>query len=52
MTFGFYARNGYYSSPAAFREVDEMAKTGVKWVCVVATVMQESFAATRQFRDF
>lgn len=52
VTFGFYARNGYYSSPAAFREVDEMAKTGVKWVCVVATVMQESFAATRQFRDF
>ena len=52
VTFGFYARNGYYSSPAAFREVDEIAKTGVKWVCVVATVMQESFAATRQFRDF
>ena len=52
MTFGFYARNGYYSSAEAFRQVDEMAQTGVRWVCVVATVMQEGFSATRQFRDF
>lgn len=52
VTFGFYARFGYFSSPAAREEVDVMAETGVKWVCLVATVMQEGFSTTRQFRDF
>lgn len=52
VTFGFYAKNGYFSSPQAKDEVDEMAKTGVNWVVLVVTVMQEGFSATRQFRDF
>ena len=52
VTFGFYARNGYYASAEAFHQVDEMARLGVRWVCVVVTVMQEGFSATRQFRDF
>jgi hypothetical protein len=52
MTFGFYARNGYYGSPQARLEVDRMAETGIQWVCVVATVLQETFASGRQFRDF
>jgi hypothetical protein len=52
VTFGFYARNGYYESAAARTEVDRMKETGVEWVCLVATVMQESATSPRQFADF
>ncbi len=52
MTFGYYARNGYYASPAARLEVDRMAGANVEWICLVVTVMQENVHATRQFRDF
>lgn len=52
MTFGFYARNGYYGSAQARLEVDHMASLDIQWVCVVATVLQETFASGRQFRDF
>ncbi|MGN1121246.1 MAG: glycoside hydrolase family 113, partial [Eubacteriales bacterium] len=52
VTFGFYARNGYYASEQARKEVERMALDGVNWVVLVVTVMQEGFSATRQFRDF
>ncbi|MDR1281689.1 MAG: hypothetical protein LBK99_12825 [Opitutaceae bacterium] len=52
VNFGFYARNGYYSSETARQEVDRMAQLNVDWVCVIATVMQDSFSSTRQYRDF
>jgi len=52
VTFGFYAKNGYFSSSEAKQEIDEMAKTNVNWVVLVVTVMQEHFHSTRQFRDF
>ena len=52
MTFGFYARNGYYGSPEARAQVDKMAALNIKWVCLVATVLQETYASGRQFRDF
>ena len=52
VTFGFYAKNGYYSSAKAREEVDEIAKTGANFIVLVVTVMQEGFCATRQFRDF
>lgn len=52
MTFGFYARNGYYGSEQARREVDKMAQLNIQWVCLVVIVMQETFAGGRQFRDF
>lgn len=52
VTFGFYAKNGYFSSAKAKDEVDEMAKTGVNWIVLVVTVMQEHYYSTRQFRDF
>ena len=52
VNFGFYAREGYYESQAARDEVDEMAKTGVKWVTVIATVYQETWCSTLQYRDF
>lgn len=52
MTFGFYARNGYLSSPQARRDVQRMAELNIGWVCLVATVMQETVGSRRQFRDF
>ncbi len=52
MTFGFYARNGYFSSPEAKVQVDKMAALGVEWICLVSTVLQEAYHSTRQFRDF
>ena len=52
MTFGYNARNGYYATPQARLEVDRMASLGIEWVCLVAIVMQETYASTRQYRDF
>lgn len=52
VNFGFYARNGYYSSPEAALEVERMAQTGVDWVCLIAMVFQDTVASTRQYRDF
>jgi hypothetical protein len=52
MTLGFYARNGWYSSAAAEQAVERMAALGIEWVCVVSTVLQDTFASTRMYRDF
>ncbi len=52
MTFGFYARNGYFGSAAAREQVTKMAGLNIDRVCVVATVLQETYASGRQFRDF
>ena len=52
VNFGFYAREGYYESAAARAEVDEMVRTGIKWVTVIATVYQETWCSTLQYRDF
>lgn len=52
VTFGYYARNGYFSSEAARCEADKIAALKIPWVCLVSTVMQEQFSSTRQFRDF
>ncbi len=52
MTFGYYARNGYYASEHARQQIDRMKEMNIEWVCVVAIVMQDTFASTRQYRDF
>lgn len=52
INFGYYARNGYFSSPEALAEVDAMADHNVEWVCLIVTVMQEQFSSTRMFRDY
>lgn len=52
MTFGFYARNGYFSSEEARQQVDKMAALNIQWVCLVSTVLQETMLSGRQFRDF
>ena len=48
----FFARNGYYSSPAARLEVDRIVELDIPWVCLVVSVVQDKFSSTRQFRDF
>ena len=52
VTFGYYGRNGYYSSEKARREIDHIAELGIPWVCLISTIMQEAFYSTRMFRDF
>ena len=52
VTFGFHAKNGYFSSQQAKDEVEAMAKAGATWVTVVPTVWQDSCHSTFQYRDF
>lgn len=52
VTFGFHAKNGYFSSQQARDEVEAMAKAGATWVTVVPTVWQDSCHSTFQYRDF
>ena len=52
MTFGFYARNGYYGSAEARQQVDRMKELNIEWICLVSTVLSESMLSCRQFRDF
>lgn len=52
VTFGYYAKNGYFASPEAKREVDRIAELGVPWICLVVTIMQDTFYSTRMYRDF
>lgn len=52
MTFGYYARNGYYASAGAREAVAKMKALNIEWVCVIAIVMQDTFASTHQYRDF
>ena len=52
VTFGFYARNGYFSSPVGLAEARKIVDLGTKWVCLVSTVLQDAYYSTRQYRDF
>lgn len=52
VSFGFYAPCGYFDSEEARKQVEAMVETGVRWVVLIPTVMQENFSSPRQFRDF
>ncbi len=52
VTLGYYAHNGYFSSPEAKEEVNRIAELGIPWICLVCTVMQDAFYSTRMYRDF
>ncbi len=52
VTFGYYAKNGYFSSPKAREEVDRIAEMGIPWICLVTTIMQDAYYSTRMYRDF
>jgi hypothetical protein len=49
VTFGFYARNGVLGSAWAKDQVDKMVETGVTWVVLTPTIMQETAHTTRQY---
>ena len=52
VTFGFRAKNGWFSTPEAKAEADAIAASGADWVVLVVTVFQEHPYSTVQFRDF
>lgn len=52
VTFGYYGRNGYYASQQARDHVDHIAELNIPWICLISTVMQETYYSTRMFRDF
>jgi len=52
VNFGFYARNGYFGSEQARVEVDRMKSCNVTDVCLISTVLAETYNSPRQFRDF
>ncbi|MDD4688221.1 MAG: hypothetical protein PHE51_00545 [Eubacteriales bacterium] len=52
VTFGFRAKNGWFSSDEAKQEAKAIAESGADWVVLVVTVFQEYFYSTTQFKDF
>ena len=52
VTVGYYAGNGYFSTPRAKEDVDHIAELGIPWVCLVTTIMQDAYYSTRMYRDF
>ncbi len=52
MSFGFMAKNGYFSGEAGKAEIQNVIHSGANAVALIVTMMQESFASTRVFRDF
>ena len=52
VTFGFYARNGVFSSQWALDQVQKMVDLNINWVVLIATVMQDTPYADTQYRDF
>ena len=52
MTFGFMARNGYYSSPEGQAEIQNLINSGADSIALIVTMMQDTFASTRMYRDF
>lgn len=52
VTFGFYARNGVYSSQWALDQIPKLIDLNINWVVLIATVMQDTPYADMQYRDF
>jgi len=52
VTFGFRAKNGWFSTEEAKQEAREIAASGADWVVLVVTVFQEYSHSTVQFMDF
>ena len=52
MSFGFMARNGYYSSAEGKAETQRVIASGATAVALMVNIMQDTFASTRVYRDF
>jgi hypothetical protein len=52
MSFGYLARPGFFDSEVGRTAVTAMAALGIRWVALMVTITQETFASRRVFRDF
>ncbi len=52
ISFGFMGPAGYYRGPVGVREAERICETGVSWVALIVTVVQERYSSTRMFSDF
>lgn len=52
VTFGFRAKNGWFSTEEAKAEARAVKASGADWVVLVVTVYQEHTYSTKQFKDF
>ena len=52
ISFGFMGPAGYYRGPVGVREAERICETGVSWVALIVTVVQERYGSTRMFSDF
>ncbi len=52
VTFGFRAKNGWFSTDEAKKEARAIKESGADWVVLVVTVYQEHTYSVRQFKDF
>jgi len=43
MTFGFYARNGYFGSEEALAQIPRMKSLNIEWVCLVLDAVCSTF---------
>lgn len=50
--FGFLAKADIFSTEQAMKDVEEIAKLNVPWVCVMVNVVQEHFFDTHVYADF
>ena len=52
VTFGFRAKNGWFSTEEAKAEARAIKESGADWVVLVVTVYQEHTYSVKQFKDF
>lgn len=52
MNFGFNCKTGFYASSEARHAVDEIADLGCNWVCVMTSLVQDTFASTKVYHDY
>ncbi|MBQ6823138.1 MAG: hypothetical protein IJP27_00650 [Clostridia bacterium] len=52
VTFGFRAKNGWFSTEQAKAEARAIKESGADWVVLIVTVYQEHTYSVRQFKDF
>ena len=52
VTFGFRAKNSWFSGEEAKAEARAIKESGADWVVLVVTVYQEHTYSVKQFKDF
>lgn len=52
MNFGFNCKAGFYASEEARCAVDEIADLGCNWVCIMTSLVQDTYASTKVYHDY